>query len=227
MRKLIAMLLALAMLFCGLALAETADYLGDWYGMMYGMSIHMTLNEDGSYGMEITGADTEATEGTWEAVDGAIIMDGDDTTPFSFDGETLKATSGDEEVVFTREAPEVYVPAEAVQAQSEADFAGSWKATYISMDGMTLPVESMQNMGELEGDITAVIEGTTLTMDGFVFNQDAFEMTFADGVLEVSATAESGDFAGVTAQLLEDGTMALNLTMLDDALAFYMVKAEA
>ena len=80
MKKLLATLLALTMLVSAVvccAVAETADITGEWYGSVFGMSMTLTLHEDGTYTMSMIGE--EAEPGTW-----------------SFDGTTLTLDEGSE-----------------------------------------------------------------------------------------------------------------------------------
>ena len=88
MKKLLATLIALMMLVsaavCG-AVAETADIIGEWYGSIFGLSMTMTLHEDGTYTMSMAGE--EADSGTW-SFDGTTL-----TTDEGTDGEAAFAAT--------------------------------------------------------------------------------------------------------------------------------------
>ena len=235
MKKIFAMLLALAMLLGAMAMAEATDVTGTWYAVEMiqgdqsinpaemGLEITMTLNEDGTATMNGAG---DPSEGTW-TFDGETLTiqeEGADDTVMTYADGNL--TMGDDSMtmVFSQEAPEaeVFAPAAAVEAAVE-DFAGTWKAEKIGLEGSYYPVSL------LGADITATFEDTTITLDGFLFSNTSIPLEYADGALSVSAADEdSGMAMAVQATLLEDGMLELNLDAGETgAFAFYMVPAEA
>lgn len=115
---------------------------------------------------------------------------------------------------------EVYEPAAVVEDAVEADYAGTWKSKYMEMEGNYIQA-SMFSM-----DLTAVIDGATMTLDGmYVFDNVTLDLAFSNGAL----THEGGEdemYAGITAQLLQDGAMKLTFDTGDEPLVLIMEKAE-
>ena len=108
MKKLICLALALMLAVCLiLALGEEAgEYvepspLGDWYADLGGLTLKLTLNEDGAYFFSALGKVSEPD--AWTLEDGFLYLDGAEDTILSFSGETLHDENG--ELFFTREAP--------------------------------------------------------------------------------------------------------------------------
>lgn len=227
MKKMLSILLAAVMLLAAAcaATAEPADVLGDWYGDMFGMAVQLTLNEDGTYVMAVVGMPDQTNEGSWEMKEGAVIMDGDEESALAYDGETLSISEDGMSLTFGREPVESFTPAEPVKAASAEELAGSWKADYVNFSGMMLDYAAFQEMGLAEGDTTATIEGESITLSGFMFNDETLPLQFADGALSFEAEdPDSQLIAGIKAQLLEDGSLALTMEAAD-AVVFYMSRA--
>ena len=78
MKRRIALLAAAAALASGTLMtnvfASAEDVTGEWYADMYGMVMVLTLNEDGSYAMDMMG---EIEEGTWVLEGETLTMDKD------------------------------------------------------------------------------------------------------------------------------------------------------
>jgi len=230
MKKIVSILLALAMLLSAAAFAEAADITGTWYGTLFGMNLELTLNEDGTFAMEIPGmpADEgeEGTGGTWEFDGEKVIMDGDADNPMIFDGETLVLSDGETEYVFTREPGETFVAAEVVPDAPVEDFAGDWTCKYVNMAGMLIDAAAV---GEV---LNVKIEGTSVTVSddsGLFGDGEVQEFTYADGAL----TYGTDDVMGITIQALEDGMLALTMSMGEseegesNSFIFYLIPAEA
>ena len=78
MKKILSAMTALILILsvlCAGALAETADITGKWYASLFGISVTMSLNEDGSYVLQMDMEDEEPSEGTWEFDGAALVMD--------------------------------------------------------------------------------------------------------------------------------------------------------
>ena len=249
MKKLLAILLAMAMLLCAVALAETVEaveeaaepdpaeaFVGVWYlnemqmeGMSispasFGVEMTIELKADGiAVGNSVQGEEVENKEGTW-AVEGDTVTVTIDDEPMVFTVQegNLVADSDGMVMIFGTEKveAEIFEPAAARTDAAEEEFAGAWTAFKINMDGTYMDAALL---GE---EITATIEGTTVTLNGFLFDGDAFETQYADGALAFSVEdPESALIAGIKAQLLEDGTMALTITASED-LVLIMNRAE-
>lgn len=229
MKKLLATLLALTMLVsavvCG-AVAETADITGEWYGSVFGMSMTMTLHEDGTYTMSMAGE--EAEPGTWSFDGTTLTLDegSEGESAFAYDGESLSASMEGMDFVFTREPIATFEPAPARTDAALEEFSGSWNATTIGIMGMYLSPDV------IGAGISLDIDGTTVVMT--IIQEDSepeavtVEATFADGVLTVAdptSTEESSTFW--TLSLLEDGTMSMFTQMEGIEMTYYLSPAEA
>lgn len=229
MKKLLATLLALTMLVsavvCG-AVAETADITGEWYGSVFGMSMTLTLHEDGTYTMSMAGE--EAEPGTWSFDGTTLTLDegSEGESAFAYDGESLSASMEGMDFVFTREPIATFEPAPARTDAALEEFSGSWNATTIGIMGMYLSPDV------IGAGISLDIDGTTVVMT--IIQEDSepeavtVEATFADGVLTVAdptSTEESSTFW--TLSLLEDGTMSMFTQMEGIEMTYYLSPAEA
>ena len=235
MKKLIAVILTLALSTLAVAMAETTDYLGTWYlnemtmgdasfaPAAMGMDLTMEIKEDGTAVLTAPGEEEAVQAATW-TLDGetlTVTVDREDMTLTLQDG-ALKGEQGGMGMCFGREKveAEVYEPAAEVEDAVEADYAGTWVSKYMEMEGNYIPA-SMLGM-----DLTSVVDGTAMTLDGmYVFENTKIESTFSNGVL----THEGGDdemYAGITAQLLQDGAMKLTFDTGDEPLVLIMEKAE-
>ena len=229
MKKLLATLIALTMLVsavvCG-AVAETADITGEWYGSVFGLSMTMTLNEDGTYTLSMTGE--EAEPGTWSFDGTTLTLDegSEGESAFAYDGESLSASMEGMDFVFTREPIATFEPAPARTDAALEEFSGSWNATTIGIMGMYLSPDV------IGAGISLDIDGTTVVMT--IIQEDSepeavtVEATFADGVLTVAdptSTEESSTFW--TLSLLEDGTMSMFTQMEGIEMTYYLSPAEA
>ena len=100
----------------------TERCVGEWYADVAGMTVTLTLSEDGAYALSVSGG--EAMTGKWEEKDGALVMDGDEENPLLPIGDVIRMDSLD--LLFTREQPTVYVPAEPIADAKEGIFDGWW-----------------------------------------------------------------------------------------------------
>ena len=241
MKKLLAVMIALAMLLSAAALAEAADYTGMWYlnqmeseGMVYapadfGITMSLELKEDGTaVSTQGQGDQSETGEGTWTIEDEGIAVTIDDATEsFVLEDGSLIGEADDMKMTFGREPVEVevFVPAEPKADAAVEDYAGNWVAFKIDT-GEAYVDTALLSGQEFDMSVAAAIEGTTITINGIVFNDEVVEAEFADGALTFAA--EKPDevmLAGVQAQLLEDDTMRMTLTIADD-MSFIMQRAE-
>ena len=230
MKKMLSMLLVAVMmctaLCCG-AMAEAADVTGEWYGSLFGMTMTLTLNEDGTYVMDM--GDDDPSEGTWQLAGQALITDrrADGQITCAYDGSSLYADAGDGmEFLFTREPVAAFEPAAARTDATLEEYAGSWTCTLVSMMGMQLPPE----MAEVE--MSLVIDGENVTLTLGLFGEPVtadLTAPFADGAmtLTVPSEYEDGEDTVFTLQLLEDGTMSAETTMFEETCTFYLSVTEA
>ena len=241
MKRIFAALLALAMLLAAAALAETVEapafnYIGTWYlnellvegasmaPATFGMQMTMTLNADGTAALSGTGVEgMEDATGIWaETTDGVSVTVGEETMAFAQTGGKLVSNLDGTGMVFGRQQAqmEVYRPGAPVATASAEDYAGVWKAHMMEMDGAYV------DAALLGMDITAAIEGTTITLNGFFFSGDALEAEFAGGALTYAADSEEAMLSAASAQLLSDGNLRLTLGEGEEAFGLIMTRAE-
>lgn len=203
--------------------AAAEEVAGEWYADMYGMVMTLTLNEDGTYAMDIMG---EIEEGTWDLEGETLTMDKGTEVEMTlaYDGETLYAADEEMEMTFGREPIEVFVPAEPNAEAVLEDYAGEWGANNVYAFGMTVPLEMM----EMEG-FYLTIEDTKVDFmlkGGFMFGEAETELEaeYAEGALTFTLPAanEYSEDTVYTAQLLVDGTLSVSTMMMEDELIFYM-----
>ena len=236
MKRLLATLLMAALLMTCVAIAESADYTGIWYlneiqigeasmapGTL-GMDMTMELSEDGK-GMLTASVEDGEQECTWE-LDGEtlnVTVDGDVMTLSLQEDGSLAGEQGGMGMVFGREKieAEAYTPGEPVATATEADYAGSWKAAWMQAEGNYIDV-SLFGM-----DLTADIEGTTMTLNGmYVLENVTVETNLTDGAL-VGKDGIVDMYSGITAQLLDDDTIIISFAFEDsDPVTLILVRAE-
>ncbi len=229
MKKIVSILLTLVILLSVAAFAEAADFTGLWYGSLFGMNIELTINEDGTYVLAAPGApgdEESGSTGAWEFDGEKIIMDGDESSPLVYDGETLVMSDGEMEVIFTREPGDSFVAAEAIADAPVEAFAGEWTCKYVTMAGLTIDADAV---GEVLG---VKIEGTSVTVaddSGMFGDGEAQEFTYADGAL----TFGEDGVGAITIQALEDGMLAMTMSLGEneegesESFIFYLIPAEA
>ena len=241
MKKITALLLAL-MMACLMTCAFAADadplYTGEWYlktmtngdetmdVAAMGINGVLTLNADWTASM--TGLGNDVT-GTWkdEADKNKITvtLDGDDADVMLSDGE-LTVSAGDTKMLFTREAPAAAAETAEIKTDATAEeFNGEWTCTALGVGGMKLDAEAAKAAGqELP---TLKFEDGAISMEGGQIAEAfaAFKMplTFADGTY--SFAIESANVS-VKANILQDGTMALEFAAGETATTLYFAKAE-
>lgn len=241
MKKLISLVLAL-MMACMLipAMAEGQDVTGDWYltdvsGMNVanlGMSMIITLNADGTakVSMEMQG-EKEEKEGTWALEEGKVVVtiDGDPLSLELVDGK-LTADMGGQTGTFGREPAEA-VATEFAEEKTDAtaeEFEGSWKATYMSVMGMSIDVETAVSAGQLEALPMLTMKEGQMSLEGLgsmnMFGEGGLQLTFADGKYSFSMTLGESTIS-IELAMLQDGTLRMNMSAGQE-IALYFAKAE-
>lgn len=231
MKKLISVLLVLA-LCCALvpAMAEE-DVTGEWYASYYGMVVTLKLNADGTASMEVVGME-EASETTW-AMEGetvTVTVEGNPMTGAVADGVmNLKGEDGTE-LAFTREPIEAFVPAEVNAEAAAEDFNGEWKYAYANMEGayMAYPDDYAESLVIDNGSVT-FIGGEDSSMI-FLFGADPVAMTYEGGALVYAIDIPNDEVPmqlSLKAEMLQDGMMALTVDMGYGASVLYLTKTAA
>ena len=187
MKKILSAMTALILILsvlCAGALAEAADITGEWYASLFGISVTMSLNEDGSYVLQMDMEDEEPSEGTWEFDGAALVMDkGSDTEmTLTYDPEAVSFCAEQDgiEFLFTREMPVAFEAAPVRADAAIEEFAGAWTCTLIDAMGIQAPPEMM----DMYAGVT--IEGSSVTLaipDLLSSEEVTVECTFADGAL--------------------------------------------
>ena len=171
--------------------------LGDWYSEFAGIVITLALSEDGMYMLNAPG--NESKTGTWELIEGLLVLDGDEKAPLLPVGDGLRWTALS--MVFVREQPDTYIPAEPFAEAKTGNFDGYWKSYYTaSGDGTVLS-------SAIKEDTELYIEGTKLAVNGSLFGLAMYDCTVENGVLTFVT-----DKGIVTLQLLRDNYLKLTLS---------------
>ena len=175
---------------------------GDWYAEIQGITLKLTFDENGSYHQSVPGREEESAEGTWEEMNGMIILDGDENVPLIRIENGLRV--GATGLRFTREAPKGYEP-EDVMAGDETElteFQGAWSSAYVMMDEEAVPAEYL-------GDDTILyIEGSRAALTGNLFGEMIVEMAYADGTMTLADEAHG---ICITLQMQADYRMRMRV----------------
>ena len=224
MKKTLSVLLLAALMLAALcgAMAEVADVTGAWYASVFGMTMTITLNEDGSYLMEMI--DEEPETGVWKLDGETLIMDEgtEAETALAYDGTSMTLDLGEGlEVVFTREPIAAFEPSPARTDATLEEYAGEWICTMLSTMGAQVSPELM------DVEMSLSIDGENVVMTLGMFEEPiTVELTaaFADGALTlvVPSEYEGGEDNVFTVQLLEDGGMSVETVMYEEAFTFYL-----
>ena len=105
--------------------AKEENVVGDWYMLFFGMTLKMTLNEDGTAVLSMGNTESD-NSGKWEIKDGKVVVSGT---------KEEKDTEADEAADETSEGDE------AADETSEGDEA--WIFEYHDDDTMTASIEGM------------------------------------------------------------------------------------
>lgn len=166
--------------------------LGDWYADAAGRMVTLTLNEDGAYALAVPGQEPQA--GQWTAEDGQVLLDGEDKTALLILDDALRADALD--LLFTREQPLVYVPADLLTDAPEGALDGLWRAQFVAVGDGTMLAEAA---GE---DAFVYIQGTNVALGGARFGNVIRVFTPDAGALILPEE-------GLALQLQQDGFLRL------------------
>ena len=176
---------------------------GEWYGSLYGLTLVLTLQEDGSYILTYPGVSEEPVQGTWTLEDGFICMDGEEIPSISVLRDRLSWTAPG--IFLEREMPESYVPAEVNAQAAQEDFTGYWESAYIDLGGVMVPASDLQD------DTFLYIEGTNTALGGSVFGDVIAEFIFADGAM-IHEENDGSSSVRIEMKLLQDGFLSVTLS---------------
>ena len=165
------------------------------------MVIVLSLTEDG-YTLSIPGTDPQA--GQWTAEDGQVLLDGDEGSALLVLDGVLRMDALD--LLFTRERPVTYVPADILADAPEGVLDGLWRAQFVAVGDGTMLAEAA------EEDAFVYIEGTNVALGGARFGNVIKVFTLENGALTLPEE-------GVTLQLQQDGFLRMTLV---DAVIYLM-----
>ena len=229
MKKLVSLALILILtltLLCAGALAEAIDHSGDWYADLYGYTLRITLNPDGSYTNAIDGEDPDS--GVWEMAGTDVLLDKgtSDEMMLVYDAgsDSLYADIDGEDLLFFREPPvEFEMAAPRAGIVTLEDMGGNWTTKMLCMLGTHMTPEQVGLSLDLSIDsnsaaLTFTIDGesTTITAGGN-FSGNAL-------VLRMTNTEISEEYT-MNVQLLADGTMSATTDMFGEEIIFVLEAA--
>lgn len=196
---------------------------GEWYAGYQGLVLTLTLSEDGSYAFRVPGVPlsalpvipteqgdggsekdsppasrNDAIVGAWALEDGLVALDGGaGGTLLPVDG-VLLWTGAD--MLFTREMPEVYAPAEINAKTQPGDLDGYWKSHFVAVGEGTVLASAL-------GETTDIyIERERVALGGPLFGDVIVDAVMKDGVLTYEAEG-----VAVSLALQQDGFLRLNV----------------
>lgn len=239
MKKTVAILLVLSLALAGMATAALATgdagVAGIWYldtlemngatvrAADMGLSITMTLNEDGTVVLEATGEEPET--GTWTlAGDILTIDDGVEQIPFTWADGTLSGTMMGLTMTFTTEQGTGFVPAPGVAATDAAEFDGDWVGVQVYTGGAAFPFEGsgIEMLAVVSAGNVKLVQ---INADGTEASSEV-TCTLTDGVLTGTRNL-TGTEETLTLQLHEDGSMSLSVEPTNDGALIFFQNADA
>lgn len=228
MKKFLSCVIALILILSLGAVAEAADLTGEWYASVYGMTMALTLNEDGSYSMTMDMED-EAQEGTWEFDGANVILDKgtESEMTFTYDAEAVCLSAEQEgiEFLFTREMPVAFEAAPVRADAALEEFDGTWACTLVEFMGMQMPPE------DAGMELSLRVEGgfVTLQLPGLLDEEATLEGAFEGGTLTVTIPSDSEYIEDTVfvLQLHEDGGLSASTSFADESMVFHMTAADA
>ena len=210
----LALVLSLSML-C-VASAEAAGVTGTWYADMYGMVATLTINEDGTYALEMMG---ESQPGEWVLEGTTLYVDKGTEYEGSFVYDEAAQTLDMDGMIFGRDVIEQWMPAAARADAAVEEFAGEWVAERVDAFGAVLPVADAGIEAKLS------IEGSHVVLTMFFVEEDVTEgdAAFADGVLTLT-NEHNGETLTYVVSALEDGMLSCTAPMFGETVTFYLAK---
>nr|MBR4279431.1 hypothetical protein [Clostridia bacterium] len=223
MKKLSALLLALllAATLCFGAMAETVNYVGNWY--LYMLQSGETVIDPGTMGMELTlvlNADYTCTlsdgssseTGVWAEIEGGVAMtdaSGATENLMYVDGTLVLSSDGIDMIFAPGEAAEY---ASVLANLTLADFNGTWVLEHVEATFGTFGVEDLgANMTIVLADGTAsvdmVTDETTEHYDGICELEEAEDLGTIMWLSFLDATTGEPDGTGMMILLYDDGQL--------------------
>ena len=249
MKKILSLLLALAMMLGCVAFAEGVDYVGTWVltgaesdGVQMGpstlaavgMDMKVVVNADGTVTLSMMGMEES---GTWAATENGIaITDSTETVEIAYQNEMLLMDQSGVTMMLTREgAATAIVEAEGPTALAGVDpvaFEGQWLLTTANVMGMEMPVDGLGLYMALVLSQGDALFATTDDNGEIVTEQVSYTVAEVDGMGTVctiigqdSATGEIVEVLDL--KMLSDGRLNWSLDMDGLIVEYYFTKQVA
>lgn len=233
MKKLLSLILVLCAACVLIPAAAENSLQGEWYlteviedgnsssPADLGLSLALDFKEDGTLDLSRTvGGKGAQSTGTWSQ--NITISIGDATLTASFTGEEIRMETLTGTYVFTRKAPAAAGgQGNAVDADSEDAFLGTWKISAVNVFGQKVPANLLATVGldlDLELDIEKGKVNMSLVYQGEK-KHSTLDSDFRDGKLYVSL-----DGVDIPLQLSDDGGMLLELPLDGTRLKVYLTR---
>ena len=170
---------------------------GDWYAGYQGLALTLTLSEDGRYAFHFPGQ--EDRTGTWALNDENLLcLDGEEGETLLPAEDVLRWASAD--LLFTRQAPEVYVPGKLLTDLQPGDLDGYWKSHFVAVGDGTILASALDEKTDI------YIEGTRVALGGPLFGDIIVDMAWKDAALTYEKEGVS-----VSLALQQDGLLRLTV----------------
>ncbi len=180
---------------------------GDWYASHEGLVLTLSLADDGAYTLSIPGQPVR--NGKWTIEDSELVLSGEKNGTLLPVAGILRWEA--ENLLFRREMPETYQPAEIYADAVSGDFDGYWKSHYVAVGDGTMLASAL-------GEKTDVyVEGTRVALGGPLFGDVIVDMELKEGKLVYTASGVS-----VTIALQEDGFMRLTMDANEDVMLYLL-----
>lgn len=178
--------------------AKEENVVGDWYMLFFGMTLKMTLNEDGTAVLSMGNTESD-NSGKWEIKDGKVVISGT---------KEEKDTEADEAADETSEGDEA--ADESADKTSEGDEA--WIFEYHSDNTMTASIEGMNITASKDAKAIGATEPAEVkedaTEEDFYGVWKADEM---DGLFGTTTSVEKSGKGKDFINIKEDGTAEATL----------------
>ena len=174
--------------------AKEENVVGDWYMLFFGMTLKMTLNEDGTAVLSMGNTESD-NSGKWEIKDGKVVVSGT---------KEEKDTEADEAADETSEGDE------AADETSEGDEA--WIFEYHDDDTMTASIEGMNITASKDAKAIGATEPAEAKKDAT--EEDFYGVWKADemdGLFGATTSIEKSGKGKDFINIKEDGTAEATL----------------
>ena len=249
MKKILSLLLALAMMLGCVAFAEGVDYVGTWVltgaetdGVQMGpstlaavgMDMKVVVNADGTVTLSMMGMEEG---GTWAATENGIaITDSTETVEIAYQNEMLLMNQSGVTMMLTREgAAPAIVEAEGPTALAGVDpvaFEGQWLLTTANFMGVEMSAETVGVYMALVLSQGQALFATNDENGEIVTDQMSYVVTEVEGVGTVCSIADQDETTGETMEvlalnLLDDGRLVWRMELEGMVMEYYFTKQVA